>query len=263
MDLVNYFGIKTMVIGMIHLLPLPGTPFYESGNYERSMEKAITDARALFEGGADGCVIQTMDRVYNNGDYVDYARLVCLTNIVQEVSNLPFSDFLVGVQILFNANIASLAVSKFCGGDFIRSATYIGATHNSTGTAEADANGFQEYRKKIDAGNINVVAEIQGMHYKNINKKSIVELANEAILFGADIVEVADQDEKINQDLVTQIKNDNDHIPVYLGGYTNHENVVQRMQNCDGVFVGSCFESQGWGGFVDKEAVKRYVKLLN
>ena len=41
------FTGKKLVYGMIHLLPLPGTPFYESGNVEKSLEKAIADVKAL------------------------------------------------------------------------------------------------------------------------------------------------------------------------------------------------------------------------
>lgn len=247
---------------MIHLLPLPGTPYFENGDYEKSLEKALKDAKALYEGGADGCVIQTIDRVYNNGDEVDFARLVSLTNIVHEVSSQKFTDFFIGVQILFNANKASLAVAKYCNGHFIRSATYVGSTYNPAGIATGDPNGFQAYRRKIDANNINVTAEVYGLHYKNIDKKNVVDLANEAIQAGANIIEVVDPDEEINNEIVQQIKENNNKIPVYLGGHTNHENVLRRMKNCDGVFVGSCFESEGWGGYIDLERVKSYIELL-
>ena len=53
-----------VVIGMVHLLPLPGTPFYEEGNVETALAKAVADATALEQGGADGCLIQTVDRIY-------------------------------------------------------------------------------------------------------------------------------------------------------------------------------------------------------
>ena len=39
-------GKKKVVIGMVHLLPLPGTPFYEEGNEVRALDKAIADAKA-------------------------------------------------------------------------------------------------------------------------------------------------------------------------------------------------------------------------
>ena len=38
---------KKLIIGCIHLLPMPNTPFYTSGDFERSLEKAVKDAAAL------------------------------------------------------------------------------------------------------------------------------------------------------------------------------------------------------------------------
>ena len=42
-----------LVIGLVHLLPLPGTPFHEEGNFQKAIEKALTDVQALQDGGAD------------------------------------------------------------------------------------------------------------------------------------------------------------------------------------------------------------------
>ena len=38
---------KKLVIGLVHLLPMPATPLYEEGNIEKMMEKAIKDCKTL------------------------------------------------------------------------------------------------------------------------------------------------------------------------------------------------------------------------
>lgn len=76
---------KKLVFGLIHLLPMPGTPYYEAGNYEASIKKAIEDAKALENGGASGCLIQTVDKVYPTGDDSDYTRVSCMAVIANEV----------------------------------------------------------------------------------------------------------------------------------------------------------------------------------
>lgn len=76
---------KKLIIGCIHLLPMPNTPFYTSGDFERSLEKAVKDAAALKNGGADGCIIQPVDRVYTNTDDTDYVRVACMAVVGQEV----------------------------------------------------------------------------------------------------------------------------------------------------------------------------------
>ena len=35
---------KKIVIGMVHLVPLPGTPHFEEGNFEKALDKAVGDA---------------------------------------------------------------------------------------------------------------------------------------------------------------------------------------------------------------------------
>jgi uncharacterized protein len=262
MRILDLIGKKKIVVGMIHLLPLPGTPFHEEGNLEASREKALFDSHALLEGGADGCVIQTIDRVYPNGDNVDFARLASVAIIVQEVADSVPKDFFVGVQILLNALNASLAIAKVCGGAFIRSAVYIGSTNTDSGIAQADPHGFQEYRKKIDAGSIVVSAEIHGLHYHDIMDRPVTTLAEEARLAGANIVEVAAADEEENERLVQQIKEKLPNLPIFLGGHTNHENARRRMRYADGVFVASCFQPGGWGSSIDAKKVKEYMHCL-
>ncbi|MBC7097618.1 hypothetical protein H5T52_00605 [Candidatus Bipolaricaulota bacterium] len=43
---------KKLVVGMVHLLPLPGSPRFE-GHLDRVVERALEDALALAEGGVD------------------------------------------------------------------------------------------------------------------------------------------------------------------------------------------------------------------
>ena len=45
------------VIGMVHLPPLPGSPRWE-GSMVRVVASALTDARALIDGGADALLVE-------------------------------------------------------------------------------------------------------------------------------------------------------------------------------------------------------------
>ena len=108
-------GKKKIVLGMVHLLPLPGTPFYQEGNVERALTKAVADATALYHGGADGCLIQTVDRVYPAADEADYARVAAMAAIAKAVADATGPEFQIGIQIMLNALKASVAVATVCG----------------------------------------------------------------------------------------------------------------------------------------------------
>src|SRR5262245_28822693 len=89
----DMLGKKKVVIGMVHLLPLPGTPFYEEGTMEQTLEKAVADATALYRGGADGCLIQTVNRVYPASDEADYARVAAVAAVTKAVADATSPEF--------------------------------------------------------------------------------------------------------------------------------------------------------------------------
>ena len=257
-------GKKKVVIGMVHLLPLPGTPFYEEGNESRALDKAIADATALYQGGADGCLIQTVDRVYPAGDEADYARVAAMATIVKAVSDATRPEFQIGVQIMVNALKASAAVARVCGGSFLRCTALVGATVGPSGVVQANPLEFLNYRAQIGAQQLKLIAEVESMHFKWMGEgRPVAQVARSAMRMGAAAVEVAHPDEDTNARLVREIKQALPNLPVILGGHTNHENAARRLAEADGAFVGSCLEMDGWGSRVDIERVREYVKIVS
>ena len=108
-------GKRKAVLGMIHLQPLPGTLFYKEDSFKQTLETAVESARALYNGGADGCLVQTVDRLYSVKDESDPARTTAMGLIVQAIVQATGEEFQVGVQLMRNALKASLAVAKVAG----------------------------------------------------------------------------------------------------------------------------------------------------
>lgn len=256
-------GKKKVVIGLVHLLPMPGTPFFQEGDFERSLDKAVQDARALYEGGSDGCLIQTVDKVYPVQDEADPVRAAGMAVITRAVAQTTSEDFQIGVQIMWNGLSASAAAARVAGGSFLRCTALVGRTESPFGLVEANPLAFLNYRRAIGAQGLKLVAEVAGMHFHWAGEpKPAAEVARMARMTGADAVEVAHADEAQNAALVREIKAANPGLPVFLGGFTNHENVQRRMAEADGAFVGSCLEKGSWGSAVDVEKVRRYVDLV-
>src|SRR2546422_1596827 len=137
MRTIDSLGKKKVVIGMVHLLPLPGTPFYQEGTMEQTLEKAVADATALYHGGADGCLIQTVDRVYPAADEADYARVAAMAAVTKAVADATGPEFHIGVQIMVNALKASVAVAKVCGGAFFSCTSPAWGTAGASRVGEA------------------------------------------------------------------------------------------------------------------------------
>jgi membrane complex biogenesis BtpA family protein len=255
-------GKKKVVIGMVHLLPLPGTPFYREGSMEQVLAQALADATALCHGGADGCLIQTVDRVYPANDEADYARVAAMAAIVKAVSDATAPPFQIGVQIMMNALKASVAVAKVCGGSFLRCTALVGATMTPAGMVQANPLDFLTYRTQIGASHVKLIAEVNSMHFRWMGDRVTADVARTAARVGADAVEVAHADEDTNARLVREVKHAMPDLPVILGGHTTHENVARRLAEADGVFVGSCLKKEGRTSPVDIERVREYVKIV-
>lgn len=260
MDMFKNLNGKKLVIGLVHLLPMPGTPLYEEGNIERMTEKAIADCKTLQKAGADGGLIQSVDVIYPSTDDTDYARVATLAMIAGRVRAEVGADFKIGVQLMWNCITPSLAVAKATGADFTRCTALVGATDSMFGRVEANPLKVMEYRNKILAKDVGMISEISGYHFKGeYDKRNIQGLASSSMKVGASAIEVVHGDFEMNERLVKDIKELGD-IPVILGGGTSVENCKDRLRYADGALVGTCFEGGKWGGPIIESIVASYVK---
>lgn len=252
---------RKLVIGLVHLLPMLGTPLYEDGNLDKMTKKAIEDCLTLKANGADGGLIQTVDVYYPSTDDTDYARVAGLAMVTARVRDAVGPDFIIGAQIMWNCITPSLAVCKAAGADFTRCTALAGNTDSMYGMIEAQPLKVAEYRKKIEAQGVGMLAEISGYHHKGEYSPAVVqELASQSMRLGANAVEVVDRNFEQNERLVKDVKALPGNIPVILGGSTNVENCKDRLRYADGALVGTAFEGGNWGGPIIGSIVADYVR---
>lgn len=253
---------RKLVIGLVHLLPMAGTPLYEEGNTERMTRKALEDCKTLKANGADGCLLQTVDVYYPSTDDTDYARVAGLSAVTARVRDAVGDDFIIGAQIMWNCITPSLAVCKAAGADFTRCSVLTGKAESPYGPVWGDPLKVGEYRSKIDAGQIGMLAEISGYHHTTAySPEKIRQSASASMRLGANAIEVYDQDLAMNERLVKDVKAAGD-FPVILGGGTTVENCKDRLRYADGALVGTAFEGGRWGGPIIGPIVADYVKRV-
>jgi membrane complex biogenesis BtpA family protein len=263
MRVFENLGRKKVVLGMVHLGALPGTPFSVEGSYAAVRDKALSDAQALEAGGADGCVVQNAgDRVFTT-DHADPIIVATMADIVRAIVDATGPAFQVGVQILRNDLKGALAIAQVCGGSFLRCGALVGTTVTASGIMEGHPYDFQAYRTRIGARQIKLIAEIHSMHFTWLGGRPAGEIARNARSAGADAVGLCDPDEELTLRLIDEVKSEAPDLPVIIGGYTDHENVSRLLANADGAIVGSCFERGGRGGAVQVDAVREYVEIVS
>jgi uncharacterized protein len=256
-------GKKKVVLGMVHLGALPGTPFSEDGSYPAVKARAVQDALALEAGGADGCVVQNAgDRVFAL-DQADPVIVVAVADVVRSIDEATGPNFQIGVQILRNDLKAALSVAQICGGSFLRCGALIGATVTASGIMQGDPYAFQAYRQRIGAEHVKLIAELHSMHFEWLGGRAIGEIARNARYAGAHAASICDPDEAVTLRMIKEIRAAAPDFPIIVGGYTDHDNVSRLLVDADGAIVGSCFEKGGSGGEVQVDAVREYVDIVS
>lgn len=255
---------KKLIVGVVHLPPLPGTPYYQEGDLERAIEKTKRCVSVLIEGGAGGCLLQPIERAYHVLDDADYARVAAMTVIVKEARKTAGDVFQVGLQFLWNGVRPALAAAKIGGADFIRCSAICGTVVTPYGTIEADADQIMGYRRQINALQVRISSEVAGYHVAgdHIREEELRIKAGNIVMAGADMFEVYHPNAEYNDWLVKRLKEIREDIPVILGGGTGIETVKQRLKFADGAYVGSCFEDGLWGGEMKTEIVKQYMQKV-
>ena len=115
--LKEIFGVEKPLIGVVHLLPLPGSPRW---NYsmEKVLERALQDAEAYEKGGFNGIIIENYGDAPYYPDKVDPATVAAITRVatfIAEKIEIPF-----GINVLRNDAEAALAIAYVTEGRFIR-----------------------------------------------------------------------------------------------------------------------------------------------
>lgn len=254
-------GEEKIIIGMVHLRPLIGSPAYE-GNWSWVCQRALEDAKALEAGGVDALLIQNRwDQAFVK-DRSPPEVVAAVTWITQEIVRavkLP-----VGVHLLRNDLCGSLAVAKVCGGQFIRAACVVGATYLPQGVIEAHPREVLHYRKRIGAEEIQILADIRSMHYHPLLPTPVEAVAQQAVALGlADAVVVASPDTQEAMTMIRAIKGVDPGLPVLVGGYARKENIRILLEKADGAIVGRAFERDERGGLVVVEKVQEFMAIVH
>lgn len=251
-------GGEKCIIGMIHLLPLPGNPLGET-KLEDVVEQAVEDARALESGGADAVLVQNRgDRAFaaNHAPPDVVAAMGAVAREVVGSTTLP-----VGVHVLRNDTIASLAVAKVSGAGFVRAAVLTGESPSAQGRLKGDPHATLRYRRAIGANDVMVFADISSMH----NRTPVAEApgaADEAVFFGsADAVVVSHPSTEEAISVAGRVRG-SVNAPVLIGGHADHRNISELLEYADGAIVGGAFERRARQAGIEVDLVREFVRRV-
>jgi membrane complex biogenesis BtpA family protein len=263
-SLKEMFGVEKPIIGMVHLLPLPGAPGYDFYGMDAIIEHALRDAEVLISGGVDGLIVENMwDLPYYVGMEVPpeemTAQAVAARAVVEAVE-VP-----VGINVIHNGGRVTLAVAVAAGADFIRVCLLTGARVWDTGELDHGcAAELLRWRKNLGAEHIKIFADVDKKHsvsFPGIDLATHIEWTEfylaDALIVSGKMTGAAPELEKVRRakELATR--------PILMGSGTTADNIAQFLQYADGAIVGTDLKVDGIAeNPVDVERVRRYMKAV-
>jgi membrane complex biogenesis BtpA family protein len=263
-SLKEMFGVKKPIIGMLHLLPLPGAPGYDFYGMEAIIEHALRDAEALVSGGVDGLIVENMwDLPYYVGMDVPpeemTAQAVAARAVVEAV------DVPVGINVIHNGGRVTLAIAVAAGADFIRVCLFTGARVWDTGEFDRGcAADLLRLRKNLGADHVKIFADVDKKHsvaFPGIDLATHIEWTEfylaDALIVSGKMTGDAPELDKVRRARELTAR------PILMGSGTTADNIVQFLQYADGAIVGTNLKIDGIAEKpVDVERVKRYMDAV-
>ena len=261
--LQDIFGhAEGVLIGVVHLLPLPGSPDYEGGGAGAIYERGLADARAYAEAGFDGLIVE------NHGDIPfskpedigpeTAAHMAVVTDRIARETGLPL-----GINVLANAALHALAIAAAADAKFVRVNQWANAYVANEGFIEGAAAKAMRYRSQLRAPEIRIFADAHVKHgaHAIVQDRPVAELVKDVEFFNADVVIATGQRTGHTADLdyMRGIKAATS-LPTLVGSGVTPENVRDILGIVNGVIVASALKAEGvWWNAVEPARARNFV----
>src|ERR1700719_3061454 len=261
--LTAIFGRSSRVlIAVVHLLPLPGSPDYSGAGVEAIYARALADARAYADAGFDGLIVE------NHGDIPSSkpddigpetaAHMAIASDRVRGETGLP-----IGINVLANAALQALAIASAAGARFVRVNQWANAYVANEGLIEGAAAKAMRYRSLLQAQDVKIFADAHVKHgaHAIVQDRPIGELVRDVEFFNADVVMLTRQrtGHTADFDYLRKIRAAAS-LPTLVGSGVDAGNVSDILSIVDGVIVASSLKVDGlWWNPVDRDRAKQFV----
>ena len=242
----DIFGVSKAFIGVVHLLPLPGSPLWR-GDMKAVLKRAQEEAQALEEGGADGIIVENFgDAPFPPGPVrpETVAAMSLAVQAVGQTVGLP-----TGVNVLRNDPHSALAVAVATGARFIRSNVHYGAMVADEGILQGMAHETLRYRRYLGAEErVKIFADVLVKHAVPLGSGDIAQVAKETPyrgLAGALIVTGPSTGTPALPEDVAKVKGAVRDVPVLVGSGVDDDNADAFLALSDGAIVGTSLKVDG------------------
>lgn len=248
------------IIGMVHLLPLPSSPLFD-GDIEKIEKRALSDVKALVEGGVDAFIIENFgDIPYDNTISLEaYSIMISIVNKIKAITDLPF-----GINIQFNCTDHECAMAFATKASFIRVESFVENRIDTHGISYSSAPKLMR-KKSLYPSEFMIFADVNVKHTYPMADIKLADAVHEAVESGADAVIVTGkatgQNPKVEE--IKELKEKFKDVPILIGSGIKQSNVKEFLQYADGIIIGSSIKiDNDVNNGVDLEKVKALMNTV-
>ncbi|MER8366752.1 BtpA/SgcQ family protein [Mesorhizobium sp. M1378] len=260
--LLDLFGRTKVVIGVVHLAPLPGAPRYDGEAIEAIYQRGLDDAKAYLDGGCDGVIVENHgDLPFAKPDDIGpetAAYMAVVSDRIRRELGRP-----IGINVLANAAIPALAIASAAGAGFVRVNQWANAYVANEGFVEGESGRAARYRARLRANGIRIFADAHVKHgaHAIVADRPVEELVKDLVFFDADAIIATGQRTGHAADLgyISMIKQAAG-LPTLVGSGVTADNAKDILAIVDGVIIASALKHDGvWWNQVDSARVKAFM----
>lgn len=244
------FPVPRVLIGVVHLPPLPGSP-RGGAPLAEIVHQATRDARTLAEAGFDGIIVE------NFGDdpfYPDHvppltvaAMTTCALAVVEATLAVPRPPR-VGINVLRNDAEAALAVAVAAGAAFIRVNVLTGAAVTDQGLIQGCAHTLLRQRRALGREDIAILADVLVKHASPLAPVGLADTARDTwFRGGADalILSGSGTGHPTDPQALVTARAAAPGAPLLVGSGATVETLPALFATADGIIVGTATKEGG------------------
>lgn len=242
-----------MLVGVIHLPPLPGSP-RSTGSIQGCARSAASDARILAEAGYDAIIVENFGDAPFFATRVPPVTVAAMTACALAVRAAAPSVSL-GINVLRNDGEAAISIATCTQASFVRINVLTGARVTDQGIIQGEAATTMRLRRALSAEGIAVWADVDVKHSAPLGvQRPLVQEVEDLTTRGfADVVLVTGDGTAKGVDLAKlgAVRSSSGK-PVLVASGATTGTLASLAPSSDGVVVGSALRAGGVpGGPID------------
>jgi len=250
-----------MLVGVIHLPALPGSP-RSTLTAEACASSAAEDARVLLEAGYDAIVVENFGDTPFFAAKVPPVTVAAMTACAVAVRAVA-PGVALGINVLRNDTEAALSIAVCTGASFVRINVHTGARVTDQGVVQGDAATTLRLRRALGAEKVAVWADVDVKHSAPLGAaRPLVQEVEDLTKRGmAEVVLVTGEGTGKGVDLekLAAVKRASNK-PVLVASGATLTTLAALAAHSDGVVVGSALREGGVpGGSIDAALARQFA----